>query len=120
MCYNKTKCVILFCMEELDIKSRLSNNLKNIRKEKGLSQFELAEKANISEQTINSIESKRLWPSDKTLSKITTALEIDIFKLFFPEKDSGFPSKELDTDLSHSVVQSIRNLVESTLREYTK
>ena len=72
------------------------------------------------EQTINSIESKRLWPSDKTLSKITTALEIDIFKLFFPEKDSGFPSKELDTDLSHSVVQSIRNLVESTLREYTK
>ena len=35
-------------------------------------------------------------------------------------KDSGFPSKELDTDLSHSVVQSIRNLVESTLREYTK
>ena len=78
------------------------------------------EKANISEQTINSIESKRLWPSDKTLSKITTALEIDIFKLFFPEKDSGFPSKELDADLSHSVVQSIRNLVESTLREYTK
>ena len=29
-----------FYMEELDIKSRLSNNLKNIRKEKGLSQFE--------------------------------------------------------------------------------
>ena len=107
-------------MEELDIKSRLSNNLKNIRKEKGFSQFELAEKANISEQTINSIESKRLWPSDKTLSKITTALEIDIFKLFFPEKDCGFPAKELDSDLSHSVVQSIRNLVESTLREYTK
>ena len=52
---------IFYChMEELDIKSRLSNNLKNIRKEKGLSQFELAEKANISEQTINSIESKRL------------------------------------------------------------
>lgn len=35
-------------------------------------------------------------------------------------KDSGFSSKELDADLSHSVVQSIRNLVESTLREYTK
>ena len=75
-----------FYMEELDIKSRLSNNLKNIRKEKGLSQFELAEKANISEQTIISIESKRLWPSDKTLSKITNALEIDIFKLFFSRK----------------------------------
>lgn len=73
-------------MEELDIKSRLSNNLKNIRKEKGLSQFELAEKANISEQTINSIESKRLWPSDKTLSKITTALENRYFQTFFSRK----------------------------------
>lgn len=107
-------------MEELDIKSRLSNNLKTIRKQKGLSQFELAEKANISEQTINSIESKRLWPSDKTLSKITNALEIDIFKLFFPEKETGISINELDPDLSRSVVQSVINLVEKTLHEYTK
>lgn len=107
-------------MEEFDIKSRLSNNLKIIRKQKGLSQFELAEKANVSEQTINSIESKRLWPSDKTLSKITNALEIDIFKLFFPEKDSGISIKDLDPSLRLSVVQSIINLVEQTLHEYTK
>ena len=107
-------------MDTTEIQKRLGENIKQIRKSKKFTQFELAEKANISEAMVKSIELMHAWPSDKTLSKITTALEIDIFKLFFPEKDSGFSSNELDADLSHSVVQSIRNLVESTLREYTK
>ena len=39
-----------------ELKTRLSKNLKKLRKEKNWSQFELAEKADLSEQTINSIE----------------------------------------------------------------
>ena len=57
-------------MEAQDLRVALSLNLKKYRKIKGWSQFELAEKAEISEQTVNSIEGLRLWPSDKTLAKM--------------------------------------------------
>ena len=81
-------------MEQIELRKRLSVNLKKQRKNKNWSQFELAEKADISEQTINSIESHRLWPSDKTLVKIAGALKIDIYKLFLPDENSIEIEKE--------------------------
>ena len=77
-------------MESQELKELLSQNLKKFRKERGWSQFELAEKAGISEQTMNSIEGLRLWPSDKTLSKLTSALKIAPFMLFLPLRFTGF------------------------------
>lgn len=74
----------------------------------------------VSEQTINSIESKRLWPSDKTLVKITGALEIDVVQLFFPDSENALSKLEIHGDLSNIVVSSVRNLVEETLKQYTK
>lgn len=107
-------------MDSLDLKTRLSVNIKRLRKEKKWSQFELAEKADVSEQTINSIESKRLWPSDKTLVKITGALEIDVVQLFFPDSENALSKLEIQGDLSNIVVSSVRSLVEETLKQYTK
>ena len=69
-------------MESQEFRENLSQNLKKYRKRKNWSQFELAEKAEISEQTINSIEGLQLWPSDKTITKIANVLEIEIYKLF--------------------------------------
>ena len=107
-------------MNTLELKTRLSANIKQLRKEKKWSQFELAEQADISEQTINSIESRRLWPSDETLAKITDALDTDISRLFLPDCSTEFPGRELPEDLCTAVVQSVRNLVEATLQQYTK
>lgn len=47
-------------MESQELRETLSQNLKKNRKLKNWSQFELAEKAEISKQTINSIEGLRL------------------------------------------------------------
>ena len=52
-----------------EIQKRLGENIKQIRKTKKLTQFELAEKANVSEDTIKSLEQGRTWCSDKTLSQ---------------------------------------------------
>ena len=103
-------------MESKTIRENLSKNLKKARKTKGWSQFELAEKAGISEQTINSIEGLRLWPSDKTLSKICEALKIDLFKLFIPQKLS-MQSKSI-TELKHSAVQTVEEIVHDTLKNW--
>ncbi len=106
-------------MDSFELKTRLSVNMKKLRKNKQWSQFELAEQADISEQTVNSIESKRLWPSDKTLIKIINALDADIYQLFLPDTDEKIFQPATQNDLREAVIQSVRDLVESTLKYYT-
>ena len=65
---------------KLEIQTRLAHNLKRLRKNRNLTQFELAEKANISEAMVKSIELSISWPSEKTLTNLAEALEIEIDK----------------------------------------
>jgi len=99
-------------MNPQELREDLSQNLKKYRKQKGWSQFKLAEKAEISEQTINSIEGLRLWPSDKTLSKIASALEVEMYQLFIPQKIA------LQSELKQAVVKTVESLVHDTLQDW--
>lgn len=103
-------------MEIQDLRETLSINLKKYRNVKKWSQFELAEYAGVSEQTINSIEGLRLWPSDKTLTKIANVLDIEIYRLFIPQKISI--QSETISDLKHAVVKTIEELVHDTLSDW--
>lgn len=69
---------------KLEIQNRLSENLKRLRKERNFTQFELAEKANISEAMVKSVEYGSAWPSEKTLTQIAAALDVDVLKFFIP------------------------------------
>lgn len=104
-------------MESENLKSLLSTNLKKFRKEHKLSQFELAESAELSEQTINSIESRRLWPSDKTLIKICGVFKIQVYQLFLPEFIPLTYQGQEYNQLKTAVVESVRHLVSQTLDE---
>lgn len=79
-----------------ELQLRLAKNLKELRKEHNLTQFELAEKANISEAMVKSIELALSWPSDKTLTSLSIALKIDVIRFFIPidvlknEKDNFY------------------------------
>lgn len=103
-------------MESQELREYLSQNLKKYRKAKGWSQFDLAEKSQISEQTVNSIEGLRLWPSDKTLSKIVNALEIEMYKLFIPQKFAL--QSETMAELKHAIVKTVEGLVHDTLCDW--
>ena len=105
-------------MESQEIRESLSQNLKKYRKLKGWSQFELAEKAEISEQTINSIEGLRLWPSDKTLTKISNVLEIEMYKLFIPQKISL--QTESLAELKQTAIKTVEEIVHNTLNDWEK
>ena len=108
---NDTKC-----MESQNLREALSYNLKKYRKIKGLSQFELAEKAEISEQTVNSIEGLRLWPSDKTLAKMANALEVEMYRLFVPQK-LAIQSESI-AELKHAVVKTVETLIHDVLQDW--
>ena len=99
-------------MNPQELREDLSQNLKKYRKQKGWSQFKLAEKAEISEQTINSIEGLRLWPSDKTLSKIASALEVEMYQLFVPQKI------DLQSELKQAIVKTVEGIIHDTLQDW--
>ena len=105
-------------MNQTEIQNRLGENIKQIRKTKKFTQFELAEKANVSEDTIKSLEQGRTWCSDKTLSQITEALEIDVVKLFMPIGESFKKNKENTAKLKSAIAADVRNYVNEILKEF--
>ena len=56
----------------------LIKKIKTIRKEKGLSQIELAKKCNVPQSTIGRIENHSMNPSIDTLINILDVLNIEI------------------------------------------
>jgi transcriptional regulator with XRE-family HTH domain len=82
--------------KKTDLKLILAVNLKEQRKMLGLSQEKLAEMANLSWQTVNSIECQRTWVSDKTLKNLADALKIDSFQLLLPDENTMLKSINSD------------------------
>ena len=101
-----------------EIRERISSNLKLLRKEKKISQFELAEMADLSEQTIISIEGQRLWPSDKTIVKMCRALNVDVCRLFMPHEFSAGINDEVIKRLESSVAKRIKVSLDDTLSAF--
>lgn len=62
----------------VEILDNIGGKIKRERLKKSLKQYELAEKANISNTYLSDIEVGRTSPSLKTLKKIAKALEVDI------------------------------------------
>jgi transcriptional regulator with XRE-family HTH domain len=77
--------------KKTDLRRILAANLKKQRNMLGLSQEKLAEMADLSWQTVNSIECQRTWVSDKTLESLADALKIETFQLLLPMKNAISP-----------------------------
>lgn len=58
------------------------NNIRRLRKEKKITMVELSQKASIAEPTVRLAEREILRVKMDTLSKIATALEVQIKDLF--------------------------------------
>jgi len=104
-----------------EIRKILSTNIKKQREKMGITQECLAEKAEISAAMMNDIEGCRTWISDKTLKKLSSALEIDTFRLFIPDSTTSeaIPAEvvmELSLEL-HELLKNYNNNVEKTLKK---
>ena len=102
---------------KLEIQTRLAHNLKRLRKRKNLTQFELAEKANISEAMVKSIELSLAWPSDKTLSQLSEALDVDIINFFLPTNTDSFINSSLFSNIKEVVTENYNEYLQSILAE---
>lgn len=64
----------------------MKNNLENLRKQKNITQNELADKLEVSRQTISSIENGRYEPSITLAFKISIFFERKIEEIFIYEE----------------------------------
>ena len=67
----------------MDDKLVLKNNLKDVRKEKGISQQQLAEMVGVSRNTISSIETLQFNPTAKLALILCIALDKKFEDLFY-------------------------------------
>jgi transcriptional regulator with XRE-family HTH domain len=106
------------------IRSILAKNLKEQRKKMGLSQEKFAEISGLSIQTINDIEGGRKWVSDKTMTKLSLALDLECYQLLLP-KLTIKRKKEINStkqlwDLMKTLKKSVDSQIVSNFTEYLK
>jgi transcriptional regulator with XRE-family HTH domain len=107
-----------------EIRSILAKNLKEQRKKLGLSQEKFAEISGLSIQTINDIEGCRKWVSDKTMTKLSSALNLECYQLLLP-KLTIKRKKEINStkqlwDLMKILKKSVDAQIVSHFTEYLK
>ena len=102
-------------MESIKIQQRLSENLRKIRKNKKMTQLDLAIKCDLSEAMIKNIELNRSWPSEKTLSQITDALEIDVYRLFLPLAIDFEKEREIKVSVTDEIKKCLQKYLEEKL-----
>ena len=104
-----------------EILETLSTNIKIFRKDKGWTQEKLAEEAEMSVQAINFFEGKRRWPGEDSLSKIASALNIEVYQLLIPHDSKPViieetPENErIRAQLTDEIVEQIRLSVNKSL-----
>ncbi len=94
-----------------------SKNLKRIRRLKGLSQEQLAEKSETAKNYISQMESARRFPSPKMLDKLCRELKIEQVELFLPLDSTEEQELPLFTAEAEKIYNHIRILVEKAVNE---
>ncbi len=69
-------------MKNDNLHKQIAKNVRNLRKERALTQEQLALEANLNRAYIGYIERGERKPSVETLQKLATVLNIPLYKLF--------------------------------------
>lgn len=90
--------------------AELSSRVRRWRREKGLSQEELAEKAGFARSTLSKIENGQLSPTFEILLKLSHGFGIDITSLLGPENKPTLSGRlSVDREISADVIEYANN-----------
>jgi transcriptional regulator with XRE-family HTH domain len=95
------------------IRQILAQNIKKRREILGLTQEKLAELTDLSLQTINTIEGCRMWVSDKSITRLAKALNMEVFQLLVPYKLNDDEIRESSSILLLELRQKIKKDVDA-------
>jgi len=103
-----------------DIKEIFAENLKKIRRKKGLTQEKLAEKANMSLQYLALLEMSRKFPSGEMLERLAKSLDIETFELLAVASSTNNELELLRNDIIDQVKTLNENLAKNITDEVIK
>jgi transcriptional regulator with XRE-family HTH domain len=69
----------------MDVRTRVSKNLQRIRREKQMSQEDVAHRADVHQTYLSGVEVGKRNPSIVVLERIAKALNVDISEFFKPD-----------------------------------
>lgn len=102
-------------MEEMEIRQIFADNLKKIRKQRGLSQLKLSNEIQMAFTFINDIENCKKWVSPETLARFSTFFEVPV-SYFFQDNEN-----ELNTNITDEVfIKTISEEVTKTIQSVSK
>ena len=99
-----------------DIKKALGKKIKQIRKEKKLTQEKLAEMINIEVPSLSNIETGKFAPSVETLQKLCDVLEVEHWEFYrFNEVSEEKMIKEINNRIQNDsgLLKLVYNLLKS-------
>ncbi|MDR2729830.1 MAG: helix-turn-helix domain-containing protein [Treponema sp.] len=99
----------------IDIKEIFAENLRKIRRKRGLTQEKLAEKAGMSLQYLALLELSRKFPSGEMLERLATALDIETYELLAVTSSAN---NELEL-LRNDIIREVKTLNESFAKNIT-
>jgi transcriptional regulator with XRE-family HTH domain len=105
-------------MDGQAIKDGLGKTIKFLRFRRGLSQADLAEKADISVTFLSTIERGIKFPQPDILSKLAKALDVEVFELFKADlvpQDTQEMMSKLFEDITKNVSLTIANVFKQYL-----
>ena len=104
-------------MDGQAIKDTLGKNIKIVRARRGLSQANLAEKADISIPFLSNIERGIKYPQPDMLSKIASSLGVEVNELFITNFEIG-ESKKLLCHMSEDIKKNVDLAMTEVFRRY--
>ena len=99
------------------IREILAQNMKAYRQKLGITQPELAERANISINFVGMIEQKRKFPAPEMLDRIAKALEIETPELFTTSASPQAELKKLHEEILANLDRAINEAVGKAINE---
>ena len=104
-------------MDGKAIKDALGKTIKFLRFRRGLSQADLAEKADISITFLSTIERGIKFPQPNILSKLAKALDVEVFELFKPDFVPP-DSKDMMNQLSEDITKNVNMTIADVFKQY--
>lgn len=94
-----------------DSKKLIGDRIGTLRKSRGLTQSELAERVGLDSRHVSRLETGKHYPSLDSLEAIASVLDVELREFF------EFPSQETEVQLRASLVEIAQAAPEAVIRE---
>jgi transcriptional regulator with XRE-family HTH domain len=101
-----------------EIQKLLAKNIKEARGKLGISQMELAKRADISAGHMNDIEACRRWVSAESLAKIAGELRVKAHQLFLEGTDESSDKYDLLTEILSELRTAVGSEIEQVISRH--